>query len=51
MHADDMKSGYGRMIYSDKNIYDGKYDKGCKNGLGYFIDAETGLASRKLYKK
>jgi hypothetical protein len=39
------------MIYSDKNIYDGKYEKGCRNGLGYFIDAETGLASRKLYKK
>jgi len=42
MHKDDVKSGYGRMTYSDKSIYDGKYANGCRNGRGYYYDQQTG---------
>ena len=51
MHANDQKSGIGRMVYKDGDIYDGKYQNGKRHGVGVYIDSKTGVTTRRFYKK
>jgi hypothetical protein len=51
MHVNDEKTGFGRMVYKDRDIYDGKYQKGQRNGVGVYIDSKTGETTRRFYKK
>jgi hypothetical protein len=51
MHHKDCKAGFGRMVYKDGDIYDGKYQDGQRNGVGVYIDSKTGETTKRFYKK